>query len=280
MPTQTRTTMLLATDQQQSVSKSLSASGPCSIAYTPYGHRPQSSGLLSQTGFNGELPDPLTGHYHLGKGYRQFNTVLMRFNSPDSWSPFGKGGLNAYTYCGGDPTNQMDPTGHNFVSFYKAVEKFLNLIGRTRAIARNAHGTGRALTSSPTSAILQSPPPVYRNPMANPAGTSYLKRPQTTINHEPVLPSYKEATASLPTSPPTYSLPDSPDFEMVWLSREPPPAYYKITPHPPPRYRSGQRESVRTGRIARPIGPPPVPDRPPETLLPRTSNARVRGNPE
>ncbi|WP_238543153.1 RHS repeat-associated core domain-containing protein, partial [Pseudomonas sp. GM78] len=63
-------------------------------------------------GFNGELPDPLTGCYHLGNGYRQFNPVLMRFNRPDSWSPFGEGGLNAYGYCGGDPRNRRDPSGH------------------------------------------------------------------------------------------------------------------------------------------------------------------------
>ena len=114
MPMQSRTTMLLATDQQQSVLKTLDASEACSIAYTPYGHRPPGDGLCSVLGFNGELPDPLTGHYHLGKGYRQFNPVLMRFNSPDSWSPFGEGGLNAYGYCGADPVNRTDPSGHRF----------------------------------------------------------------------------------------------------------------------------------------------------------------------
>jgi RHS repeat-associated protein len=64
-------------------------------------------------GFNGERPDAVTGHYLLGNGYRAFNPVLMRFNSPDSWSPFGKGGLNTYTYCLGDPVNFSDPNGHS-----------------------------------------------------------------------------------------------------------------------------------------------------------------------
>jgi RHS repeat-associated protein len=67
--------------------------------------------LLSLLAFNGERPDPLTGHYHLGNGYRQFNPVLMRFNSPDSLSPFSDGGKNAYAYCGGDPVNRSDPNG-------------------------------------------------------------------------------------------------------------------------------------------------------------------------
>lgn len=105
-------TTLLATDQQRSVLNALDATRPHAIAYSPYGYRPPENGLLSLLGFNGERPDPVTGHYHLGNGYRQFNPVLMRFNSPDSWSPFGKGGLNAYVYCVGDPVNFSDPTGH------------------------------------------------------------------------------------------------------------------------------------------------------------------------
>lgn len=105
-------TRLLATNQQRSVLNLLDASGPQPIAHTPYGHRPLASGLLSLLGFNGERPDPVTGCYLLGNGYRAFNPVLMRFNSPDSWSPFGEGGLNAYTYCVGDPVNRSDPTGH------------------------------------------------------------------------------------------------------------------------------------------------------------------------
>lgn len=37
---------------------------------------------------------------------------MMRFCSPDSWSPFGAGSFNAYAYCVGDPVNRIDPTGH------------------------------------------------------------------------------------------------------------------------------------------------------------------------
>jgi RHS repeat-associated protein len=103
---------LLATDQQRSVLNALSATGPQPVTYTAYGHRSPENGLLSLLGFNGERRDPLTGHYPLGNGYRQFNPVTMRFNSPDSLSPFGDGGLNAYAYCVGDPVNRSDPTGH------------------------------------------------------------------------------------------------------------------------------------------------------------------------
>ncbi|MFU2330579.1 RHS repeat-associated core domain-containing protein [Pseudomonas sp. NFX98] len=106
-------TSLLATDQQRSVLHTLKTNHQRQpIAYSPYGHRPAENGLLSLTGFNGQRPDPVTGHYLLGNGYRAFNPVLMRFNSPDSLSPFGKGGLNSYVYCENDPINYHDETGH------------------------------------------------------------------------------------------------------------------------------------------------------------------------
>ena len=99
---------LLATDTQNSV---LHAEDTA-IGYTPYGHRETVTELPGLPGFNGEQPDPITGHYLLGNGYRAYNPTLMRFNSPDSLSPFGDGGLNAYAYCLGDPVNRGDPTGH------------------------------------------------------------------------------------------------------------------------------------------------------------------------
>ncbi|MFC9627560.1 RHS repeat-associated core domain-containing protein [Streptomyces sp. NPDC056930] len=69
------------------------------------------AGLVTLLGFNGERPDPVTGCYLLGNGYRAFDPVLMRFHSPDSLSPFDGGGLNPYAYCLGDPINRVDPTG-------------------------------------------------------------------------------------------------------------------------------------------------------------------------
>ncbi|SHN04064.1 RHS repeat-associated core domain-containing protein [Pseudomonas asturiensis] len=82
------------------------------FTYTAYGTRTPSTDPGRLPGFNGQPVDPLTGHYLLGNGYRSFNPVLLRFNSPDSLSPFGEGGLNAYAYCLGDPVNRKDPTGH------------------------------------------------------------------------------------------------------------------------------------------------------------------------
>ncbi|EIC85448.1 RHS repeat-associated core domain-containing protein [Serratia sp. M24T3] len=66
----------------------------------------------STLGFNGERRDFISEAAHLGNGYRAYNPILMRFNSPDSWSPFGEGGINPYAYCDGDPVNLSDPSGH------------------------------------------------------------------------------------------------------------------------------------------------------------------------
>lgn len=100
-------TKLLATDQAHSLLRTVEQQ----VAYTAYGHHRTESGLSRLIGFNGECPDPVTGHYPLGQGTRAFNPMLMRFNSPDELSPFGKGGINAYAYCGGDPINFSDPSG-------------------------------------------------------------------------------------------------------------------------------------------------------------------------
>ncbi|MFV3290826.1 RHS repeat-associated core domain-containing protein [Pseudomonas sp. NY11955] len=98
---------LLATDSLRSV---MNDSTDVRRAYTAYGLANIQGGPMSA--FCGEYRDALTGYYHLGNGYRQFNPAIMRFHGPDGWSPFGDGGINAYVYCTGDPINKSDSTGH------------------------------------------------------------------------------------------------------------------------------------------------------------------------
>lgn len=95
----------LATDRQGSIL--LSNDQP--NRYTGYGDNSQSAARL---GFTGQYCETNAGVYLLGNGYRHYNPRLMRFGSPDSFSPFGAGGVNAYAYCGGDPVNRIDPSGH------------------------------------------------------------------------------------------------------------------------------------------------------------------------
>jgi RHS repeat-associated protein len=106
-------TTLLATDQQRTVLQLLDKNGTEAVVYNAYGHHSVDSGLACLLGFTGEHRDPITGHYLLGNGYRAFNPVLMRFNSPDRLSPFGAGGVNAYAYCQGDPVNFYDWMGRS-----------------------------------------------------------------------------------------------------------------------------------------------------------------------
>ncbi|MQT31498.1 RHS repeat-associated core domain-containing protein [Pseudomonas helleri] len=120
----TTATLLLGTNLQRSVLHSLNGAHHYPRAYTPYGHHRGQQGLL---GFNGEAHDPLTGHYLLGNGHRAYNPVLMRFNSPDTLSPFGAGGLNPYCYCLGDPVNRVDPNGQ--ISFALIAPIVLSVIG-------------------------------------------------------------------------------------------------------------------------------------------------------
>jgi RHS repeat-associated protein len=120
------TSQLLVSDQQRSVWYLTEPAGTVQQVYSPYGHRHLESGSSSLLGFTGEAVDAQTGHYLLGNGHRAFNPVLMRFNSPDSLSPFGRGGLNPYAYCLGDPVNFIDPTGR-FGEIAKLVTSLFNL---------------------------------------------------------------------------------------------------------------------------------------------------------
>ena len=93
-----RRTMLLAVDLKNSVLAEIDASNPNQLAYSPYGQQSSKREVMTRLGFNGEMREAKPGWYLLGNGYRTYNPRLMRFHSPDSLSPFGEGGLNAYMY--------------------------------------------------------------------------------------------------------------------------------------------------------------------------------------
>ncbi|SCZ47027.1 RHS repeat-associated core domain-containing protein [Pseudomonas sp. NFACC48-1] len=133
---------LLAGDDKNSVLVEMSQDAIKAIAYSAYGHRMDDPTMSSPLGYNGERRETQTGWYMLGNGYRVFNPLLMRFHSPDSLSPFGKGGLNAYTYCVGDPINSVDPTGH--ISWGSFLRKF-----RPTTASPIAKSIPRSFTTNP-----------------------------------------------------------------------------------------------------------------------------------
>ena len=92
-------TVLLASDNSQSIIAEVADGRTNTIAYSAYGEQSAQQEVVTRLGFNGQLRELQISWYLLGNGYRAYNPRLMRFHSPDSWSPFGSGGLNPYMYC-------------------------------------------------------------------------------------------------------------------------------------------------------------------------------------
>jgi RHS repeat-associated protein len=136
---------MVANDQQNTVLCELSQDGRKERAYSAYGHRAVDEAGHGRLAYNGELRELQTGCYVLGNGYRVFNPVLMRFQSPDSWSPFWVGGLNTYTYCLGNPISFRDDSGH--VSFAKFLLVFMSGVSDDAARMGANMGTGRSVGS-------------------------------------------------------------------------------------------------------------------------------------
>lgn len=113
---------LYGTDILGSIAHYLEGGELCSLQYTLYGY---DSGKLcaSVLRFNSQRKDRSIEGYHLGNGHRTYSPTCMRFNSSDTLSPHDEGGLNAYSYCGGDPINRSDPSGRLWIdfSFFKAL---------------------------------------------------------------------------------------------------------------------------------------------------------------
>lgn len=124
---------LVATDRASSVVYSVSHQYSSWNIFAPYGSCSLTSIRKSTViGFNGERPDPLTAATHLGNGFRAFDPVIMRFTCPDSSSPFSGGGINPYVYCGADPINFVDPSGHVILGVLtvERVLRSLRILGR------------------------------------------------------------------------------------------------------------------------------------------------------
>lgn len=153
-------------------------------AFSAYGHDASIRSAATLIGFNGELIEPLMGHYLLGRGYRSYYPALMRFLSPDTLSPFKEGGFNCYAYCSGDPVNYLDPSGHMGLSSSKTkhTPKERDFIQRRYRVAAKKHtATTQSTETVPHNKAKSSqatPTPKSKTP-ARPTTVNEISSPQS-----------------------------------------------------------------------------------------------------
>ncbi len=127
--------------------------------YAPYGHRDASHGATAEVAFKGERLDAGSGCYLLGAGHhRPYSPALGMFLAPDRASPFDGGGLNALSYCAGDPVNRTDPTGHFWKWVIAAVAVAISAVAvvataGTAVTAIVGLASGAAVTKSSVAAV-------------------------------------------------------------------------------------------------------------------------------
>lgn len=143
-----------------------------SMAYSPYGHHAaaHSEVLLA---FNGERHDIETAGYYLGNGKRMYRPALLRFSSPDAYSPFDKGGLNPYAYCEADPINRTDPSGH-FIKWIREV--FAPKPPRFKTISQLIEGEHSTVAIAQNLPLQNFAPPSYATATAT-HGNPFMQPP-------------------------------------------------------------------------------------------------------
>ncbi|MFC1703550.1 SpvB/TcaC N-terminal domain-containing protein [Candidatus Omnitrophota bacterium] len=83
--------------------------------YAPYGEIVVKEGSdITKYKFTGKPLDDETGLYYYGARY--YNPLIGRFLTPDTivQEPRNPQTLNRYSYCGNNPVNNVDPTGHSW----------------------------------------------------------------------------------------------------------------------------------------------------------------------
>jgi len=184
--------------------------------YTPFGFSTHHA--CSGVGFAGQFLEASAEQYLLGNGYRGYMPGLMLFGTPDSDSPFGPGGINAYVYCASEPINLVDPTGH------------MALKGLARLFAGNADEASAALASRSvpraSSAVRQRPAPAHISTRTLAAVQDGGRRsgpnlPARQIREKVItLPSNSSLGGANP-KPPKNPLPDPQMYVQEWLNRSP-----------------------------------------------------------
>ena len=178
------------------------------MRYTVYGFSGERTHRVTLA-FNGQALDTLTGCYLLGNGRRVFNPRMMRFLSPDPYSPFGLGGLNCYAYCGCDPVNHTDPSGNIKARLWEERIAKRNVIP-TVGSSRNRSGATRH-TPPP------SPPP---SPPAARADASLNSNPTSDSNSVPGPAGSTNSAGSSQASQVPQGATNEQSYEQLGFSKE------------------------------------------------------------
>jgi RHS repeat-associated protein len=198
--------LLLAGDSKNTVLAEM-AGGIHRFAYSPYGQQSSGQEVRTRLGFNGELLEAKTDGYFLGNGYRVYNPGLMRFQSPDKFSPFGKGGLNTYMYCGGEPVRRTDPTGEGWLAKW-LFERFADVmqifspVGTGGSVGRKARAATQAGNEGMVGILLG---------MEKNQKTSFLKPSKATLGKS----TSQQGLPTGPTTSRTTSTPAEPGARAV-----------------------------------------------------------------
>ncbi len=123
-----------------------------SYIYDSWGKLIASTGTLANTvglknpfRYRGYVYDTETGWYYLRSRY--YNPELCRFVSADVYLSTGQGvlGHNAFAYCGNDPVNRVDSTGHFWSEIWEFAKTAVTEIGKAIGVLSPAYaGCGGA----------------------------------------------------------------------------------------------------------------------------------------
>ena len=85
--------------------------------YDPYGNILTATGTMAEINplrYRGYYYDSETGFYYLQSRY--YDPAIGRFINADSYASTGQGfiGFNMFAYCGNNPANHYDPSGHAY----------------------------------------------------------------------------------------------------------------------------------------------------------------------
>ena len=129
------TTYYYITNLQGDVMALVNSSGEyvANYSYDPYGKVLSATGAMADINplrYRGYYYDSETGFYYLQSRY--YDPAIGRFINADEYASTGQGfiGYNMFAYCGNEPTNSSDQTGHSAKRITVAIKMLIqSLVG-------------------------------------------------------------------------------------------------------------------------------------------------------